>query len=58
MVLRRIFGPKEEKEAEGWRELHNEELYKLYSSPYTTRMIKSKENEICGSCSTHGRYEK
>jgi hypothetical protein len=25
-VLRRIFGPKREEVAEGWRRLHNEEL--------------------------------
>jgi hypothetical protein len=27
-VLRRIFGPKREKLAEGWRILHNEKLHK------------------------------
>jgi hypothetical protein len=25
----------------GWRELHNEELHNLYSSPYIIRMITS-----------------
>jgi hypothetical protein len=38
-VLRRIFGPKRD-EGTGWRKLHNEELYKLYSSPDIIRMIK------------------
>jgi hypothetical protein len=28
-VLRRIFGPKREEVAGGWRRLHNEELHKL-----------------------------
>jgi hypothetical protein len=31
-VLRRIFGPKREEVARGWRRLHNEELYDLYTS--------------------------
>jgi hypothetical protein len=28
-VLRRIFGPKREEVAGGWRRLHNEELHKI-----------------------------
>jgi hypothetical protein len=32
-VLRRIFGPKRNGVAVGWRKLHNEELHNLYSSP-------------------------
>jgi hypothetical protein len=31
-VLRRIFGPKTEEVAGGWRRLHNEELHALYTS--------------------------
>jgi hypothetical protein len=31
-VLRRIFGPKIDEVTGEWRELHNEELHKLYSS--------------------------
>jgi hypothetical protein len=30
-VLRRIFGPKREEVAGGWRRLHNEELYNLHT---------------------------
>jgi hypothetical protein len=30
-VLRRIFGPKREEVAGGWRRLHNEELRRLYT---------------------------
>jgi hypothetical protein len=26
----------------GWRKLHNEDLHNLYSSPSTTRMVKSR----------------
>jgi hypothetical protein len=32
-ALRRIFGPKRDEEAGGWRKLHNEELHNLCSSP-------------------------
>jgi hypothetical protein len=31
-ALRRIFGPKSEEVAGGWRRLHNEELHNLYAS--------------------------
>jgi hypothetical protein len=41
-VLRRIFGPKREEVAGGWRRLHNEELHNLYTSPNIIRMIKSR----------------
>jgi hypothetical protein len=40
-VLRRIFEPKRE-EDESWKELHNDELHSLYSSPNIVRMIKSR----------------
>jgi hypothetical protein len=40
-VLRRIFGPKREEVAGGWRRLHNEELHNLYTSPSVIRVIKS-----------------
>jgi hypothetical protein len=42
-ALRRIFGQKTDKVMVGWvgwRELHNEELHNLYSSPSIIRMIK------------------
>jgi hypothetical protein len=38
-VLRRIFGPKSEDVAGGWRRLHNEELHNLYTSP-NIRLMK------------------
>jgi len=41
MVLRRIFGPRDEVTGE-WRRLHNKELNDLYSSPNIVRVIKSR----------------
>jgi hypothetical protein len=41
-IKRRIFGPKREEVAGGWRRLHNEELHNLYASPNTVRVIKSR----------------
>jgi hypothetical protein len=38
-MLRRIFGPKREEVAGGWRRLHNEELHNLYGSPDVIRAI-------------------
>jgi hypothetical protein len=40
-VLRRIFGLKRDEVTGDWRELHNEELHNLYSSPSIVRMNKS-----------------
>jgi hypothetical protein len=39
-VLRRIFGPKIHEVTGGWRQLHNEELRNMYSSPSIIRMKK------------------
>jgi hypothetical protein len=41
-MLRRIFGPKKNDVTVWWRELHNEELHDLYSSPSIIRIIKSR----------------
>ena len=40
-VLRRKFGPKRDEVTMEWRQLHNEELNDLYSSPNIVRVIKS-----------------
>jgi hypothetical protein len=40
-VLRRIFKPKREEVAGGWRSLHNEELHDLYTLPNIIRVIIS-----------------
>jgi hypothetical protein len=39
-VLRKIFGAKMVAVIGGWRKLYNSELYGLYSSPDTIRLIK------------------
>jgi hypothetical protein len=40
-VLRRIFGPKIEEVAGGWRRLHREKCHNLYASPDITWAMKS-----------------
>jgi hypothetical protein len=40
-TLRRIFGPKRDEVTGEWRELHNEELYAVYSTPNIIQVIKS-----------------
>jgi hypothetical protein len=47
-VLRRIFGPKRDEVAVGWRKLHNEELHNLYSSLGIIRMKKSRRLRWAG----------
>jgi len=47
-VLRRIFGYKAEKVAGGWKNLHSEELYNLYSSPDVVRKNKSRKKRWAG----------
>jgi hypothetical protein len=39
-VLRRIFGPKREEVAGGWRRLYNEDLHNLSTSPNIIRVIR------------------
>jgi hypothetical protein len=41
-VLKEIFGPNRVEVTWGWRKLHNEKPYILYSSPDIIRMIKSR----------------
>jgi len=47
MVLWRIFGPRTEEVAGGWRRLHNEELHNLYTSP-NIRVIQSRQMCLAG----------
>ena len=54
-VLRRIFRPKKVKITGEWRTLHNEELYVMYSSPNTIRVIKSRRIKLEGHVSRMGR---
>jgi hypothetical protein len=46
--LRRIFVPKRNRVAGGWRKLHNEELHDLHSSPIVIRIIKSRRMKWAG----------
>jgi hypothetical protein len=57
-LLRRIFGPKRDEVIGGCRELHIEELHKLYSSPNIIRMISSRRMRLYMACSTNRREEK
>jgi hypothetical protein len=41
-VSRKIFGPKREEDG-SWRELHNDELHDLSSSPNIVRVIISRK---------------
>jgi hypothetical protein len=47
-VLRRIFGPRSEEGAGGWRRLHNEELHNLYASSNFTGMMNSRRMRWVG----------
>jgi hypothetical protein len=40
-VLKKIFGPNRDEVRGEWRQLHNEELHNLYSSPDIIRQVKS-----------------
>jgi hypothetical protein len=48
-ALRGILGPKTAEVTGTWRNLHNEELLKLYSSSSIIRMIKSRRIIWAGS---------
>jgi hypothetical protein len=54
-VLRRIFGLKRDEVTGGWRELHNEEIHNVYSSPSIIRMIKSRRMGWAGHVARIGR---
>jgi hypothetical protein len=41
-VLKVIFGPKTEEVTEGWRKLHNEEVYNLYFSQNILKVITAR----------------
>jgi hypothetical protein len=50
----KIFGPKRDKGARGWRQLHNVELRDLYSSPSLIRIIKSRRMRWAGHVARMG----
>jgi hypothetical protein len=41
-VQQRIFGPKKERVAVGWRRLHSEELHNISASSHIIMVIKSR----------------
>jgi hypothetical protein len=47
-VSRRIFGPKRDEVKGEWRELHNEELNDMYSSPRIVQVTKSRRMRWVG----------
>jgi hypothetical protein len=53
-VLRRIFGPKRDEVTGEWRRLHNEELYAVYCTPDTIRVIKSRRLRRAGHVARMG----
>jgi hypothetical protein len=48
-VLRRIFGLKRDEVTGEWRRLHKKELYAVYSSPNSIRVIKSRRLRWAGN---------
>jgi hypothetical protein len=57
-VLRRIFEPKTEEVAGGWRRLHNEELHNLYYLPDNIKVIKSRKMKWAGHIARIGEMRK
>jgi hypothetical protein len=53
-VLRRIFGPKRDEVTGEWRNLHNEELHDLYSSPSIIRIMKARKMRWTGPIARMG----
>jgi len=53
-VMRRIFGPKRDEGTGEWRNLRNEELNDLYSSPNIVRVLKSRRMRWAGHVARMG----
>jgi hypothetical protein len=51
-ALRRMFGPKRDKVTGGCRELHNEKLHNMCSSPSTYNYKAVNEDEMSRACAT------
>jgi hypothetical protein len=57
-VLRRIFGPRRDEVTGEWRNMHNEELHNLYSSPDIIRQVKSRRMRWAGNVARMGEERK
>jgi hypothetical protein len=57
-VLRRIFGPKRDEVTEDWRQLHNEGLHNLYSSPDIIRISILRRMKWAGHIARTGERMK
>jgi len=57
-VLRRLYWPKRDEVIREWRELHNEELNDLYSSPNIVRVINSRRMRWAGHVARTGGEER
>jgi hypothetical protein len=53
--MRRTFGPKRDEITGRWRNVHNEELHNLHSSPNIITMIKTKRMRWAGHVVRMGR---
>jgi hypothetical protein len=53
-VLRRMFGPKREEVAGGWRRLNDEEPHKLHVAPDIIRVIKLMRMRLAGHLARMG----
>jgi hypothetical protein len=47
-ALRKVFGPKNDEVTRGWRKLHNEDFYDLYSCKNIIRVKKSMRMRWAG----------
>ena len=56
-IPRRIFGPNRDEVTWEWRELHNEKLNDLYSSPNIVQVIKSRRMRRTGHVAHMGRED-
>ena len=57
-VLREIFGAKRDEITGEWRQLHNAELYALYSSPNIIRSLKSRRLRWAGHVACMEQFRK